>query len=51
MTPDKQLSAEQKPARQDEALPAKADRGDSRARRLDDRLVSCIGLDHLPIDR
>ena len=40
-----------KPARQKGALPTKADGRVvyTRARRLDDRLVSCIGLDRLPV--
>jgi len=39
-----------KPARQEDALPTKTDCRVvyTRARGLDDRLVSCIGLDRLP---
>ena len=42
-----------KPARQKGALPTKADGRVvyTRARRLDDRLVSCTGLDRLPVDK
>ena len=42
-----------KPARQVDALPSKADgRGvGTRSRGLDDRLVSCTGLDRLPVDQ
>ena len=48
-SPEKQLSAEQ--SRQDNALATKADRWivDTCARRLADRLVSCTGLDRLPV--
>ena len=42
-----------KPARQEDALPTKANCRvvDTRARGLDDRLVSCTGLDRLPVDQ
>ena len=42
-----------KPAGQGDACPTQADCRvvDSRARRLDGRLVSCTGLDRLPVDQ